>query len=746
MANFKFIRVGLLAGTLLISFGCSPQAKESRYLRRGKAQLDKKDYSRAVLEFRNATKTMPKDPEAYYQLGLAYLGMAAPANAVGQFRKTLELNPKHAGAQLKLAELMAASRNQDLIKQAADLLHSVLAASPDNTEAIDSMAITEWQLGRREDAEKRLEDALQKFPAHLQSAVELARLKLSKRDLAGAEEVLERAAQSAPQSAAAAVALAELYAIAKQPDKTERELRRALQLDPHNPTALLRLASLQMGLHRPEEAEQIFRQIAALPDPRFRSAHAMFLYATGKQDSAIAELEKLVKDNPGDRTTRGRLVAAYFKTNQLKKANQILTGALKKNPKDVDALFQESELDLKSGKVTEADQDLRQVIGFMPNSAPAHSALAAVHRAQRLPHSEQQELSEALRLDPGLLEARLRLANSFLEQGAAKAALDALDQAPAAQKRALAWFVERGWAMLAVGNTKELRVALDQALRVNRAPDLLLQDAALKMQEHDYAGARADSDEVLRKNPEEVRAARILASSYVAQREPEEAGKRLLELSSAHPNSAPLQQLQGEWYLANGKLPEARQAFEAAKAADLKFVQADLSLADLDRREKHIEAARQRLNAIIATDPQNTAALLLSAELEQEAANRDTAIKRYRAVLAIDSSNLMALNNLAYDLALQNPDEALPFAQQAAQIAPENAPVADTLGWVYYRKGIYRAAVQYLKTAVSKESTPRRQFHLAMCYIKLGDRDVGQKLLATALQADPSLPKTELGW
>ena len=115
-------------------------------------------------------------------------------------------------------------------------------------------------------------------------------------------------------------------------------------------------------------------------------------------------------------------------------------------------------------------------------------------------------------------------------------------------------------------------------------------------------------------------------------------------------------------------------------------------------------------------------------------------------MLAVDSSNLGALNNLAYYVAQQNPDEALPLAQQAAEIAPDNAAIQDTLGFVFYRKGDYRNATNYVKIAVTKEPTPRRQFHLAMCYSKSGDQNLAAKMLATALQQNPNLPKTETGW
>ena len=133
------------------------------------------------------------------------------------------------------------------------------------------------------------------------------------------------------------------------------------------------------------------------------------------------------------------------------------------------------------------------------------------------------------------------------------------------------------------------------------------------------------------------------------------------------------------------------------------------------------------------------------AGIQEETGDREGWIARYRSVLAIDSRNLFALNNLAWSLAADHPDEALTYAQQAGEIAPDNAAVEDTLGWIYYRKGIYQTAVDYLKNAVAKESTPRRQFHLAMSYIKAGDRELGKRPSA-ALQKDPSLAKTEQGW
>ena len=108
-----------------------------------------------------------------------------------------------------------------------------------------------------------------------------------------------------------------------------------------------------------------------------------------------------------------------------------------------------------------------------------------------------------------------------------------------------------------------------------------------------------------------------------------------------------------------------------------------------------------------------------------------------------DSNNAEALNDLAYLLADDKPDEALKYAQTAVELAPDAAASHDTLGWIYYRKGIYASALNSFKVAVGKESTAIRQYHLALAYAKTGNRKGAQEHLTTALKLDPKLPMSE---
>jgi cytochrome c-type biogenesis protein CcmH/NrfG len=165
----------LLAAGILVFTACSPQRREARFMDLGKKFLEKKDYTRAGLAFRNAIQVAPADAEPYYQLGLTYLGAGKRSEAIGSFRKATELNPKHAGAQLKLAGLLAMVNNRAAVADAETRAQAVAVQFPSNVEALNTLAMTELRLGKPEEAGEHLEQALRRVPGDLESSALLMR-------------------------------------------------------------------------------------------------------------------------------------------------------------------------------------------------------------------------------------------------------------------------------------------------------------------------------------------------------------------------------------------------------------------------------------------------------------------------------------------------------------------------------------------------------------------------------------------
>jgi tetratricopeptide (TPR) repeat protein len=727
--------------------GCarSPQAKEANFLKAGKQQLEKKDYSRATLQFRNAIQVMPKDAEPYFQLGLAYLGMKDLRAAIACFRRTTELNPKHDGARLKLAELMAASSNKEVVEEAAKRAEEVLATQPDSTEALNTLAFAELRLGRPQDAEKHLREALEKAPADLQSSISLARLRLAGKDAKGAESVLKRAVDANPKAASPLITLAEFYIASGRDAEAEQRLYSALKIDPENGSALLSLGGMQSRAGQNERAEQTYKQVSRRPEKQYKPIYALYLFQAGKRDAAIAEFEKLAKTDPADRDARTRLVSAYLAAQRVSDADKILTAALKKNEKDVDALLARSKIYLANGRQKEAQGDLHQVIRLRPGSAEGHYLLSRAYQADGDAQNRRQELDESLRCDARYLAARLELSAMLIAIRAPKAALTVLDEAPPDQKKAPALSVLRNWVFIALDDRPAARQGVDQLLAVSRSSDVLLQDATLKFDQKDFSSARSSLEELLDSGPDNIAALDLLVRTFAAQNKMAGATQKVREYVAKKPTSAPLQHFLGQLLRSLGRPEDARKAFEAAKANDASFVAADLSMAELDVAEGKTDPARKRLSDLLTTHPKEPAARLVLAGVEVKAGNPSAAIDHYRKAVAQDPRNLPALNNLAYLLAdySNQPDEAMKYAQQAKELAPDNASVDDTLGWIYYLKGLYTTAVKLLENSTAREATARHRYHLGMAYVRAGDSKRGRQVLEAALKMDPNLPEAQ---
>jgi cytochrome c-type biogenesis protein CcmH/NrfG len=161
---------------------------------KGKKLLEQKDYGRATVEFQNAAQAKPKSVEALYLLGEAYVNQSLWPAAIAYFRKATDLDPTYSPAQLRLADLMLRTHNDQLTKEAESRIQKILTENPGDDDALLALAGARLQLGKIEDAEKYLNELLQRSPTNIKSAIALARVKLSERDFNGAEQVLKNAA------------------------------------------------------------------------------------------------------------------------------------------------------------------------------------------------------------------------------------------------------------------------------------------------------------------------------------------------------------------------------------------------------------------------------------------------------------------------------------------------------------------------------------------------------------------------
>jgi tetratricopeptide (TPR) repeat protein len=578
----------------------------------------------------------------------------------------------------------------------------------------------------------------------MSSYVILAKLKILKRDLAGAEGVLKKAIAASPASAGARLALANFYLTTQRNQEAEKLIREALDLDKKSGIPLFDLAMFEYRTGRKSDAEQHLRQLSSYPDAELKSMHAIYLFKEGDKQEAVAELEKLARDNPKALGIRSRLLAAYWAIRRLDLVERMLDEAIKKQPKDLEALLQRGELYIATGRFGQAEADLGKVLSLRSDAAVVHFVLAKLEQARGSDLGYRQELQEALRLNPGLLQARLDLARRLTESGFPESAIKLLNEAPATDRTSVSLVTERNWALLAANNYDELQKNLKAELDQTRQPELLAQDGWLKIRQRDYDAARVSIEEGLKKAPSDVRLLTALAALYGAQNKTAEFTERLRQYAQQN-KSAAIQFFAEDWLRRVGDRSGARTLLLAAHTADPGSYEADLALAELDIADGKLDSARSLLSQLADSRDRDVSLRARVAELEVQQRHVPQAINQYRKIVAADRNNIYALNNLAYLLAGQNqPDEALAYAQQAKKLAPTLPQVDDTLGWVLYHKSVYGEAVMHLEAAAKKSSDPAIEYHLGLAYFKTGKNEQGAELLRRALKQAPNMQEAKL--
>jgi uncharacterized protein HemY len=75
---------------------------------------------------------------------------------------------------------------------------------------------------------------------------------------------------------------------------------------------------------------------------------------------------------------------------------------------------------------------------------------------------------------------------------------------------------------------------------------------------------------------------------------------------------------------------------------------------------------------------------------------------------------------------------------------PEDPSIMDTLGWIYYKKGLYRSAIAELEQSHEKlQTNPVIAYHLGMAYLKNNQRQEAKTALETALKISEQFPGSE---
>ncbi|MFN4327866.1 MAG: tetratricopeptide repeat protein [Limnobacter sp.] len=187
-----------------------------------------------------------------------------------------------------------------------------------------------------------------------------------------------------------------------------------------------------------------------------------------------------------------------------------------------------------------------------------------------------------------------------------------------------------------------------------------------------------------------------------------------------------------------GKPEGAARVLQQFKPAnDEQAVRLALAKSQLAESRKRPQEAASELDAALSTQP-NQPELLYERAMVAERMNDLSAVEgNLRKLMEVKPDNAHAYNALGYTFADRNIrlPEALTLITKAAELAPNDAFILDSLGWVHYRLGDLDKAEQALRKAYSLRQDEEIGVHLLEVLIKKGQLADAKSL------SDALLPK-----
>jgi tetratricopeptide (TPR) repeat protein len=215
----------------------------------------------------------------------------------------------------------------------------------------------------------------------------------------------------------------------------------------------------------------------------------------------------------------------------------------------------------------------------------------------------------------------------------------------------------------------------------------------------------------------------------LAWREKGESGKAIEELLRIDPASEEFRmamQTLTALYIKEGRVDEGLSTLKSLLAANRGSQEIYLMLAVLYEEKEDFDEAVRMVEAARSLGPDSPEVIYQLGMLYEKKGDTARALSFMEEVLKNEPQHANALNFVGYTLAEQgiNLDKAEEMVRKALELKPGEGYIIDSLGWVYFKKGNYRAALEeLLKAHEALPEDPTIAEHVADVYVALSDKE-----------------------
>lgn len=680
--------------------GCAPENKVARHAERAGKFFSAGDYEKAAVECRSILQLDPENVQALEQMGTMWLERGAPLRAVPFLARAKGRASSNYVARTNLASaFLALGKVDDARKETL----SILGQSATRGGALVLLTETVRTKDDYDTAMKALRSFSQQDTPEYQIAS--ANLLLAKGNLDAAKKGLQRALENWPKQPELHSAMATVCLRANDPTRAEEALNLAAELSPRRSAARMRVAEYKVQ--------------------------------TGKVREGMTYLVELVRLAPDFLSPRRLLAQILLSEKKYDEAQTLLREILIQDPLNVEAPLLQSQVLMAKRELKQAVEVLEQLNKANPGLAVINYHLAQAHLQNNNPAQAASVLRAGLAADPERADLKLLLAETSLRTGDAEPVIGLMSHLlqrhpDMVQAQLLLINALRQLGKLDDAGT----IARDQIRAYPKSPQPHVLLGGILRQQGKPPEALQSFARALAVAPGYLPALSEAVDLEIEGRTFESALQRVESFLRETPSAAGAYFLQGKIHVAQGNWDSAEVALQKSLEKDPTFYAAYDLLLHTYVSNRRLPQAIAQLEGVLARNPADERALALCGMIYEQMNETAKAKNAYEKLVAVKPDALLALNNLANQCAEQpnELDRAYELATKARALAPDSAPIADTLGWIHFKRREYPQALSLLVESAAKlPGNPEVLFHLGMARRMAGQTEAALQALRIAV-------------
>lgn len=472
--------------------------------------------------------------------------------------------------------------------------------------------------------------------------------------------------------------------------KAKEYLKKVYDNDPGSLYLNKKMAVLMQRLGDFKSAVKFARESVRI-DPEDLSSHMLLAELSainGDTETEQEEYSAILKLDPNQQRIRFLLATSLIKSSRLDEAMEQLNELIAEEPRLYFAHYYKGRIYIEWGNYQEAEKEYLATLELDDTFEPALFDLAGLYQYQKKLEAAVTLYKRLIALYPSNRTAQERLMGLYTT----------------------------------LGQTDNINELIGTIQSQSKPGDPGRQTLGLYyLQNGRFADAIAEYDLIVTAWPNDYKSRYYLAIAYEESGLPEKALEhlKLIKKDSEYFTNA---QIYIVYILSDmGKDEEAIDVLKKAILVKKEDPSLYLTLSSRYEKKNDYPNSINTLQEGLKYNEKNIDILFRLGIALDKSGDREGGISQMKKVLEIDPYNADTLNYIGYSYAEDgiNLDEALDMIQRALEINPDSGAITDSLGWVYFKKGLYDEAMNSLEKAFSLSSDdPTIAEHLGDVYLK----------------------------